>query len=68
MSQIKMNSEPQKSTVDETQITWLLFLLKIQLQKHRKDPEATLTLQSIVLYTLHQIKINQAFNIGNTIQ
>jgi len=62
MSQIKMNSEPQKSTEDETQITWLLFLLKIQLE------EATLTLQSIVLYTLHQIKINQAFNIGNTIQ
>ena len=57
-----MNSEPQKSTEDETQITWLLFLLKIQLE------EATLTLQSIVLYTLHQIKINQAFNIGNTIQ
>ena len=62
MSQIKMNSEPQKSTEDETQITWLLFLLKIQLE------EATLTLQSIVLYTLHQIKIDQAFNIGNTIQ
>ena len=62
MSQIQMNSEPQKSTEDETQITWLLFLLKIQLE------EATLTLQSIVLYTLHQIKINQAFNIGNTIQ
>ena len=62
MSQIKMNSEPQKSTEDETQITWLLFLLKIQLQ------EATLTLQSIVLYTLPQIKIHQAFNIGNTIQ
>ena len=62
MSQIKMNSEPQKSTEDETQITWLLFLLKIQLE------EATLTLQSIVLYTLHQIKIDQAFNIGNIIQ